>query len=85
MSNWVTIAEAAEALKCTKSNVYQQIKQHGIETEKRTVQILKAYTTFSEVAHVDMDKLREIRQGPKVKVIHKPQEPAVKPCGAILD
>jgi hypothetical protein len=63
MPNWVTIAEAAELLKCTRSNVYQQIKQHNIDTEQRVVQMLRAYTTFKEVKHVDMDELNRVMQG----------------------
>lgn len=68
MANMVTIAEAAEVLKCTKANVYQQIKQRGIPTEKRTVQILRAYTTYAKVKHVDIDELKKVMQEPAESV-----------------
>lgn len=64
MSNMVTIAEAADKMKCTKANIYQQIKKHGIETEKRVVQILMAYTTLKEVQHVDLDELKRLQPQP---------------------
>lgn len=64
MPNMVTIAEAAEIMKCTKANIYQQIKNHGIETEKRSVQMLFAYTTLKEVKHVDLDELKRLQPRP---------------------
>lgn len=64
MPNMVTIAEAAETMKCTKANIYQQIKKHGIETEKRTIQMLMAYTTLKEVQHVDLDDLKRLQPQP---------------------
>ena len=65
MPDMVTIAEAADRLKCTKSAVYQQIKKHGIETEKRVVQILRAYTTLQPLQHVDYEKLMELQARPE--------------------
>lgn len=62
MPNMVTIAEAAEVLKCSKANVYQLIKQHTLLTEKRTVQILRAYTTFQALQHVDIEELKRLRE-----------------------
>lgn len=64
MPNMVTIAEAAEALGCSKANVYQKIKRHGIPTEKRA-RNLRAYTVrVVRTQHVDLDELIRISEGP---------------------
>ena len=64
MPNMVTIAEAAEALGCSKANVYQKIKRHGIATEKRP-RNLRSYTTrVVHTKHVDLDELIRISENP---------------------
>lgn len=60
MSTYVTIEDAAKALGCTKSNIYQLIKTHHIETIAKTVIREHKTTRRIKVQHVDMDKLNAI-------------------------
>lgn len=64
MPNMVTIAEAAEALGCSKANIYQKIKRHGIATEKKP-RNLRAYSVrVVHTKHVDLDELIRLSEEP---------------------
>jgi excisionase family DNA binding protein len=55
----VTIAQAAEALKCSRANVYQMIKRRGLNT--RRMKVTKKYEVKRDTyeIHVDLDLLRK--------------------------
>lgn len=62
MANMVTIAEAAKALGCSKANVYQKIKRHGIATEKKP-RNLRAYTVrVVHTKYVDLNALISVSE-----------------------
>ncbi len=60
MSTYITIEEAAKRLNCTRSNIYQLIKTHNIETITRTVLREHKTTRRLKVQHIDFDELNRI-------------------------
>ncbi len=62
MEKMMNIAEAANELGCSTSNVRQLIKRHGIETEQRTeLQLLMVKKRVTST-YVDVEKLKSIRR-----------------------
>ena len=60
MSNYVTIEEAAKQLGCTKSNIYQLIKNHKLETITKTVMRQQTGVRRVRIQHIDIDELHAI-------------------------
>ena len=60
MSNYMTIEEAAKKFGCTKSNIYQLIKTHKLETVTKIVIREQTGTRRVKVQHIDYEQLESI-------------------------
>ena len=60
MSNYVTIEEAAKQLGCSRQNIYQLIKVHGIETTTKMVTEEHKVKRRRRIKQVDLDELNAI-------------------------
>ena len=57
MARMVTIAEAAKALDCTASNIYQRINRYSISTQDKRVERREVVKRKITVRYVDLDEL----------------------------
>lgn len=59
MSRFVTVSEAAKILECTKANVYQIMKRHGIEGQTRTERRREVIHRTVSVKYIDLDDIEK--------------------------
>lgn len=59
MSRFVTVSEAAKILKCTRANVYQIMKRHGIEAETRTERRREVIHRTVSVKYINLDDIEK--------------------------
>lgn len=57
MSKLVTVSEAAKILKCTRANVYQIMKRHGIEAQTRTERRREVIHRTVSVKYIDIGEI----------------------------
>lgn len=60
MSRFVTVSQAAKILKCTRANVYQIMKRHGIEAQTRTERRREVIHRTVSVKYIDIDEIRKV-------------------------
>jgi transcriptional regulator len=59
VSRFVTVSEAAKILKCTRANVYQIMKRHGIEAETRTERRREVIHRTVSVKYINLDDIEK--------------------------
>ena len=59
MSRFVTVSEAAKILDCTRANVYQIMKRHGIEGQTRTEKRREVIHRTVSVKYIDLDDIEK--------------------------